>query len=321
MPHRAEQNSSYMCPHYPIAEDILAEIAQSGAEIERAQKQQSCLPLSPEEIKQLANELASAALAEMETLDGAAANQKLILTQETIDKTALIVCFSKPGTYDKVFKKDKYRDFPWSWGMDRYGADAAAFLGIHIAATKTNQVFAGFYSNPSQRSYKYLEPWRNVIGASIDSNIRFLYSGRAADLRSGTPNDETAAIRKVLNSDQAFIPESAVDIRETGISDTYSQVVDLKQYLEENYQKGLIKPGSRIVLVSFTPQAVRILRMCAQVKPLPEKVELSVLPLPTPKAGLYEYPFIETKGIIFYTLTQRAALQSIPYTLLGAEDE
>ena len=90
-------------------------------------------------------EFTQQASAEVATLEAAATDpERWEISPETARAVERIIRFSAPGTYQRSFKPDRYRQFPWAAGLDRKADDVAAGLGIVLAGTVTGNDFSAF---------------------------------------------------------------------------------------------------------------------------------------------------------------------------------
>lgn len=237
------------------------------------------------------------------------------IPKDIVKKTALIVDFSAPGTYYQPRKEDRYKDYNWSWDMDRQRADISAILGIYMSGLATGNDFSVFTEgelldgmNTGLNNQK-----DRVREALIARNMRFLYLGR---------KDEADAIRKVIQTRSSFVPPCLVDvIGDTLDINTVGQVKQLKEYIacnikSEDNPNGFILPDSYVVL-PIGLQAMRVLTTMNQFNAIPDGLKIAVFPIATSPNGINEYALLETKGRVFYTLTGQAAMESFPYILLG----
>jgi len=302
----------FRAPFYPDIETIVEEIYAPNGEYERAFGKHEVITSG--DVIQYTNSLHT----EMYRLETAALEyQGIPLTPDLAKQIKLFIRYSGSGTYYQPVKNDKYYDKAWANNLDRIGADAAAVIGIKAAGLATGKDFSQLTAHPrfpvKIDDLAHIAQSRQAVHESITSaGVRFLYTGR---------EDETTAINGVLSNASAFIPKAAVDVRIPKVApgqeiNTFTQTVDLKKYLEMQKANGLLRQGDRIALVSFVPQAIRILRMMQQLDAIPKNIQLSVVPLATPQNGLPEYPLQEIKDTMYYIFTGKAATKSPEYSVI-----
>jgi len=258
-------------------------------------------------------DIAELALQEMHALENAAQDKERWkrISPETAKSVKRIVVFSAPGTYTKPVKDDRWQEKKWAWGMDRLRDDRAARLGIVLSGLAIGKDFSVFDSlEPLDANDDDLKELReNAKEAVLASRIRFIYTGRP---------DEVEAVRKALRQHNSFIPEKIVDIiDDPKIDNTLDQVRELGKSLHEVYEAGNIKAGDSIVFVAHGPHLVRMAGLLNHFKSIPEDVNILFDPLPIPRLGIAEYPFMETKGKLFNTVSGISA-ESCQYRILGA---
>ncbi|QQG44756.1 MAG: hypothetical protein HYW86_02470 [Candidatus Roizmanbacteria bacterium] len=247
---------------------------------------------------------------EIYALECAARNPEIWnIDENTAKSIVLIVDFSAPGKYRYPRKPDQYEKFLYSWGMDRFRADAVAQAGILIAGKRTGHDLSAF-GKVKLLSEKNIElaNLRPEARKSIEeSGLRFLYLG--------TP-EEGESVRKVLVHPSSFVPAENVDIiNNPKITNTLDQVMAMKDYLSQNTTA--IKPGDSILFVCHSPQLMRTLRLIEKQKATPPGINLIVLPLPIPTLGMKLYPEMEIKGMLGHYMTGVGSTAPFPYKIIG----
>lgn len=308
-PNPPEKAHSDVIPELPSVETLLGQVMEN--EFPRSKESREFINIQADEIGKIIKD----SLVSAQEIEEAARNpNRWDIPKEIIDSAALIVDFSAPGTYYQPKKDDKYKEFNWSWNMDRERADTSACLGIHLAGLATNNDFSEFTRHTlldglDQQLNSKRESAKKAI---IEKGLHFLYLGT---------RQESEAIRKVIHTPNSFIPPQQVEVIDKGIDNTVEQVLALKSYLD-SYLKtdknpaGFILPDSSII-IPMGLQAIRAFPILEKFKAIPEGIKVVLFPIATPLSGMREYVSLETKGRVYYTLTGKGARQPIPYTLLG----
>lgn len=309
---RSTNKEAYLLPEddkfadseLPTVEEVL-----TAGEMEIASRlKPGNLPLTDGDIERLI----TGCLDEINRIESAARNpQRWEISPTDAAKTRLIIDFSAPGTYFLPFKGDRYKDKPWAILMDRRRADTSAILGIVLAGILAKEDYSIFTKhrllNGLNPELANLRP--GIRENILKTNLQFLYLG--------TPQ-ETTAINKVLNSRYSFIPPESVtvvdNVENHKIDSTIDQVKAIKEFFDTHTD---LFQGGDIVDFVLGPQAVRVLRMCAQFKAIPDNLQVQIFPESTPRIGLREYATNETKGAIYYAVTKNASTEPIPFKIIG----
>jgi hypothetical protein len=209
--------------------------------------------------------------------------------------------FSGPGTYDKPFKEDRYKDYKWAEGMDRARLNHTALLARKITEAIIGGVERGELSRVQTRIARSRENIREV-GPFI------IYNGT---------EEENAVVRDVLTRQGVVVPAEKVIIPEGRIEKTSDQIAKIK--LPESVDIG----GKEVAIVSHAPHLSRVIRMINRYRPFPENTKIRLFPLPTPQAGKFEYAMMEIRGILYYVyVSPDSEATKDPYTyLLSTEIE
>ncbi|MDO8619151.1 MAG: hypothetical protein Q7R49_04395 [Candidatus Daviesbacteria bacterium] len=309
---RSPNKEAYLLPEYGEfkGSDLptVAEVLVAGqAEIASRFKPDN-LPITDGDIERLV----TVCLDEINRIESAARNpQRWEISPAEAAKTRLIIDFSAPGTYFLPFKDDRYKDKPWAILMDRRRADTSAILGIVLAGILTKEDYSIFTKyrllNGLNPELANLRP--GVRENILKTNLQFLYLG--------TPQEATA-INKVLHSAYSFVPPEAVTVVDSverhKIDNTIDQVKAIKEFFDTHTD--LFQDGDIVDFV-LGPQAVRVLRMCAQFKAIPNNLKVQVFPESTPKIGVREYATNESKAAIYYAVTKNASIEPHPFEIIG----
>ncbi len=221
--------------------------------------------------------------------------------QEAWNIPALCI-YSAPGTAEKAFKNDRYKEYPWSAWMDRNRLLYALSLTKKITETRIN---------------KKIDTPEKFHEAVSKYGPEVLYSGR--------PDEQEAVERWLGTFKGGCMPKEKFHFIGGGIIDnTFDQVSKL--YLPEIID---VSPGEEVGFILHSPQAARMLYMMQEVanrnhvaylgyRPFPHPTfpfadpgkyafgpNVRVFPMPSPrdpftKERSRHYTALEIRGLIYY---------------------
>lgn len=209
------------------------------------------------------------------------------LTSDDLNSTDAIWVLSAPGTYFQAFKEDRYKDLKWTQWWDRKRLNTGSAIARLIAEHRTARKLK---DEPR-------ELWRDILMHAAP----LIYNGRS---------DENAAVKKALQLEHVAFPQEKVFIIDDKIDNLLDQVKSFR------LPNRLLQEGDKLIIVSHTGQALRLMHMLAKHKEqFPDGVNVKIIPLPTPKEGLPQYHIQETCGILYYVFSSGDAVEE-PYPYL-----
>lgn len=223
-----------------------------------------------------------------------------LISPEEAEKIKAIWVISAPGTYFEGRKNDRYQDKEWALWADRQRINYAFGMARKIAEANADRKFEG--NLPTE--LKALAQYTPLV----------IYNGRP---------DENAALTEAVEVPWLKIPEGLGYPKErvfiinpltTNFNSRYNLLDQIRSFhLPRGFE---VKPQDTIGVVAHAPQAVRFLySLNANPGAFPEGVKIKVLPLPTPKSGIPEYPTQELRGLVNYRFIANPALVSAtPYS-------
>ncbi|MFH1833010.1 MAG: hypothetical protein ABH816_02475 [Candidatus Levyibacteriota bacterium] len=199
----------------------------------------------------------------------------LTIPRAIADEIGLIWDFSGPGTYDKPFKEDRYKDLPWSKSMDQKRLSHTAVLERAIVESIKGNSFRGSLENIVETKHR-LKKAIGEVGPYI--------------LYNGIP-EENSVVKDVLSREGVVIPADKVIIPNFKIDNTLDQVKSFE------WPKHVEK-GKAIALVSHAPHLARIIGLINYFNPFSKGTKIYLFPLPTPQEGREEYAKMEISGLL-----------------------
>lgn len=218
-------------------------------------------------------------------------------TAEEARKIKAIWVLSGPGTYDREFKDDRYKDKPWAAWMDKKRLNYAGMLVREL----TEKITGRSFHTPLGKKLTMEEV--EQIRTDIENHGPFIiYNGR---------EDENETVESVLERDRIIIPKSKVHIIGAGIENSVSQVKSFN--LPESLQ---LQAGDVIGVVTHAPHMMRIMHMANKYRPFPTEATIQAFPLHSPTGSMPEYANQEVEALLYYTfVTGDSTEQSYSYKL------
>lgn len=234
------------------------------------------------------NDFVSRAITLYENLERLANNplSQLPKTPEEAQQIKALWIISAPGTYFEGRKNDRYKDKQWALWADRQRINYAFGVARKIAEVKSGRKIEG--NLPAEM--EALTQYAPLV----------VYNGRP---------DENAALTEAVDvpwlripeglgypKDQVYIINPLTNPRFN--NEQYSLLDQISSFhLPRNFK---LDDEDIIGVIAHAPQAVRLLySLNASPEAFPAGVKVKVLPLPTPKSGIPEYPIQEIRGTIY----------------------
>ena len=279
-------------------------------EIIRAKKDPNFIELDDRQIDIQIPNLVNSCLDEMlyiETVGREPSTQRLAKLKTVAPSITRVIDRSAPGDYYHLNKNDKYKNESSMQGGDRVRSDQAAILAIVLSGIAggwpDGELLLFLDQHILLNNNKKLNALQEKAKQAVrNSGIRIAYCGLA---------EEISPIKRVLNQRHIFIPKESVDfVGPEGITDTFTQTIELKDYLAAN-----LRPGDSFI-EGINLQGIRGNRMAEIVHMKPEDTNYFIYAMPTTKEGSEKYRENEIKGTVFYALTGKAAFEPVTHQIV-----
>ncbi|MCL5970020.1 MAG: hypothetical protein M1450_00760 [Patescibacteria group bacterium] len=222
---------------------------------------------------------------------------RVLTSAASLENIGAIWVFSGPGTYDSPIIEEKdgpYKDFTWTYYMDRARLNHAAILARKIALVRSGQGL----NNGSLAN----------IRESKDETIELLGKYGPQIIYNGT-KIENDVVQAVLTRPGIVIPQEKVTIiRDNTIKKTVDQIKTFQMPFG-------FREGQELAIISHAPQLARVLRKINKSKPFPGGTKVRLFPLATPLCGKIKYAEMETEGVLYYVHSGDATRSAYPYTI------